>query len=258
MFNFQNSPYINKDVFTKSLGKNNYNIFANYLINQFGYYRTFKLIKKYYIGTSKHWNGATVFWQVDENMKIRSGKIMLYDSLGKRIKKPYNHINWVHKVLNLSDYNLQQCFFGEHLLKEHKPVAIVESEKTAIIASVYLPRFSWLAVGSINNLNIERCRVLVGRDVILYPDVNAYELWEEKSNKIGKRLNIKFSLSDLLEENASNNERKYGLDLADYLLKYSLTDFKQNSSQIVKLEKLIKLNPYFINLIEAFNLHIQS
>ena len=81
---------------------------------------------------------------------------MLYDPIsGKRIKKPYNHISWVHSSLKDSTFNLQQCFFGEHILQDEplKPVAIVESEKTAIVASLYLPKFIWLAVGSINNLS---------------------------------------------------------------------------------------------------------
>ena len=38
--------------------------------------------------------------------------------------------------------------------------------------------------------------------------------------------------------------------------KYSLNDFKQNSSQIIKLDKLIKLNPKLIQLIEELNLDI--
>ena len=65
---------------------------------------------------------------------------MLYSpKTGKRSKEPYHAPNWVHKVLNLPEFSLQQCFFGEHLLKGNtKPVAICESEKTAIIASVYL------------------------------------------------------------------------------------------------------------------------
>lgn len=42
---------------------------------------------------------------------------MLYNpTTGKRIKEPYNHVTWVHSVLHKEDYNLKQCFFGEHLL----------------------------------------------------------------------------------------------------------------------------------------------
>ena len=50
---------------------------------------------------------------------------MLYNSeTGKRIKEPYNHVTWVHSVLHKDDYNLKQCFFGEHLLSEDKTVQL--------------------------------------------------------------------------------------------------------------------------------------
>ena len=92
----------------------------------------------YRVGTSKHWQGATVFWQIAADGEVRGGKIMLYDRLtGHRVQEPFPHINWVHSVLKLPDFKLTQCFFGEHLLPyiRDKPVAIVESEKTAILAT---------------------------------------------------------------------------------------------------------------------------
>jgi hypothetical protein len=44
--------------------------------------RTQELIAQFYIGTSKHWPGATIFWQIDHQGRIRTGKIMLYDPRG--------------------------------------------------------------------------------------------------------------------------------------------------------------------------------
>ena len=65
-------------------------------------------MKRYKVGTSKYWDGATVFWQTDNQNKVRTGKIMLYNSeTGKRIKEPYNHVTWVHSVLHKGDYNLK-------------------------------------------------------------------------------------------------------------------------------------------------------
>jgi hypothetical protein len=210
----------------------------------------------YNIGTSKHWNGATVFWQMDRNNKIRSGKIMLYDSLsGKRIKQPFNHITWVHKLLKLKDFNLSQCFFGEHLLKQNKPIAIVESEKTAIIASAYLSKFTWLAVGSLNNLSAQRCKILEGKTVVLYPDLNGYNLWKEKADKIAQETDIKFIVSDLLEKNANNEERKNGLDLADYLVKFPWQESTpQLSEEEQRLNVFFDTNPNLKTLIEKLDL----
>ncbi len=201
------------------------NLFVKFLIDIFGVEVANEMVSRYYIASSKHWNGATVFWQIDSKGKIRTGKIMLYNPItGKRVKEPFNHITWVHKSLKQSEFGLRQCFFGEHLLIDKtKPIAIVESEKTAVIASIYLPQFIWLAVGSLTNLNVEKCSVLNGRTVILFPDLNGYEKWRNMATKLSHL--AKFTVSDLLECNASEAERKQGLDLADYLIRFNYKEF---------------------------------
>lgn len=73
----------------------------------------------------------------------------------------------------MHEYELRQCFFNEQLLQDKtKPIAIVESEKTAIIASVYLPQFIWIAAGSKEGLNLNKCQALKGLTVTLFPDLN--------------------------------------------------------------------------------------
>lgn len=48
-----------------------------------------------------------------------------------------------------ADWQLSQCLFGEHLLAlyQGKPVGLVESEKTAVIAAGLMPKYMWLATG---------------------------------------------------------------------------------------------------------------
>ncbi len=139
-------------------------------------------------------------------------------------KEPFNHINWAHKAIKKPEFELRQCLFGEHLLIDKtKPVAIVESEKTAIIASVYLAQFIWVAVGSLTNLNTDKCSILKGRTVILFPDLNGFEKWSNKANELS-HLAI-FTVSDLLELKATEAEKKQGFDLADYLIKYDYKAF---------------------------------
>ncbi len=215
--------FIPVEVFKDSLKNHETNHFVKYLIELFGIEVTNELISKYFIGTSNHWPGATVFWQIDIIGKIRTGKIMLYNTdTGKRVKEPFNHIQWVHKLIDYPEFELKQCFFGSHLLhNKTKPVAIVESEKTAIIASVYLPQFIWLSVGGVDGLNTEKCSVLKGRNVTLFPDLNRFENWSTKA----KELLVNVSVSDLLERKATEAERKQGLDLADYLIKFDYKDF---------------------------------
>jgi hypothetical protein len=152
---------------------------------------------------------------------------MLYDAVrGKRVKEPFNHITWVHSVLNMASFELSQCFFGEHLLKDKsKPVAIVESEKSAIICSVYFPQFTWLAVGSINNLKPDKCQVLTGQRITLFPDLNAFEKWNNKAKELSHLAS--FTVSELLERKATETEREQGLDLADYLLRFNYKEFAE-------------------------------
>ncbi len=212
--------YIPYNLFEKSLNTRRPNRFNDFLILNFGHAIANHAIAKYKIGTSKHWDGATIFWQIDVNDNVRSGKILLYDSsTGKRIKKPFSHITWVHSELKFSEFNLKQCFFGEHLLSEYpnKPIAIVESEKTAVIASIHLPNFIWLATGGILNLTAEKLKSLRGKEIVLFPDLNAYEKWKLFAEKVSNLYSIK--VSRYLEDIASDEDKRLGLDLADFLLK---------------------------------------
>jgi Domain of unknown function (DUF6371)/Zinc beta-ribbon finger, putative len=214
------TSFINGEVMHKSKASKSPNYFIDYLASLWDYDTAYYLADLYNMGTSTLWQGATVFWQVDKNSNIRSGKIMLYNaSNGKRVKEPYNHINWMHKALKLDNFNLEQCYFGEHLLDEDssKPIAIVESEKTAIISSVYLPEFIWLACGSVNNLNESKTKVLKGRNVVLFPDLKCFDLWNDKIPQLTSLAT--FRTSTLLKEKANGIEKQQGLDLADYLIK---------------------------------------
>ena len=217
--------FIPVEVLKASLKGHKANHFVKFLITLFGVEVASELVSRYFIATSKHWNGATVFWQIDTQGKVRTGKIMLYSpSTGKRIKEPFNHINWVHKAIKQAEFELKQCLYGEHLLIDKtKPVAIVESEKTAVIASVYLPQFIWVAVGSLTNLNAEKCSILKGRGVTLFPDLNGFDKWSSKAKELSHLAN--FTVSNLLERKATEAERKQGFDLADYLIKFNYKAF---------------------------------
>ena len=177
-----------------------------------------KAIIDYHIGTSKHFDGgSTVFWQIDRYGNIRGGKIMKYNpDNGKRVKKPFNHITWVHSVMNLKDYNLQQCLFGEHLLKKYpdRTVAVVESEKTAIIASITHRNCVFLACGGCQNLNEKRCVPLKNRNVVFFPDNGKYDEWSEKVKSISHLFKA-FKVSRIMEHQAE----ELGEDIGDLILR---------------------------------------
>ena len=130
----------------------------------------------------------------------------------------------------MKDYNLQQCFFGEHLLalNPNFPIAIVEAEKTAIIASVYFPQFIWIATGGKYGCKwttSQVSNVLKGRKVLLWPDIGAFLNWKAKVN-ILRGYGLQVSISDLLELEASQEERIAGLDIADYLVIFPVEQLK--------------------------------
>ena len=212
------ASFIEPELLKASHEGGEHNYFVTFLNNHFGADIAGQLEGKYFIGTSKKWQGATIFWQIDTQGKVRTGKIMLYSpTTGKRGKE----FTYVHKEIKQPEFVLNQCFFGEHLLSESgKPVAIVESEKTAIIASYFYPQFVWLASGGIDGLTAEKWKVLKGRTVTLFPDLKAFEKWKTKAQELSKI--AKVTVSEYLEQIATEAERKEGLDLADYLLKLDL------------------------------------
>ena len=214
--------FIQQDYFKNSIEWHGRNNFISFLKSQFGQEKAVDLIGLYKIGGAKKWAGANVFWYLDHKENITSGKIMLYNELtGKRIKEPFNRISWVHAELKIPNENIRKCLFGEHLLTlyKEKPIALVESEKTAVIASVYFSDYTWLATGGIANLSYERMKVLRNRKVVLFPDLGAFDLWSEKAKEFKKWLDIR--VSDYLEKIATPEEREQKLDLADYLLRYT-------------------------------------
>jgi hypothetical protein len=164
---------------------------------------------------------------------------MLYDPVtGKRVKEPYSHITWVHTLIHQTreirknsaipaaittntEYNLKQCFFGEHLLKEQPDsiVAIVESEKTAIIASGFMEEHCWLAAGSLDGLTFEKCKALQGREVLLFPDADAFPKWEERMQQLRARLpNIRFGMARYTDGITPTDEMPKGMDIVDWLM----------------------------------------
>lgn len=221
----EESPdFIPYEIFKASRAKYESNKFVQYLLQLFDDSTVSELIQKYHIGTSKHWPGSTVFWQIDQQGNIRTGKVMQYDNTGHRVKEPYNKITWVHSLIT-DEYNLDQCLYGEHLITdEDQPVAIVESEKTAIIASVYFPKYTWLASGAKHNLKPEKCGCLMGKRVTLFPDVGAFQEWQQKENELSYFCNI--NTSKLLENLADPEAQAEGYDLADYLVHFDVDAFR--------------------------------
>jgi hypothetical protein len=248
--------YIPLEMFEATLGDYEQNAFVEFLLNLYPDCgsEVEAVLKMYFVGT---YDGLTCFWQIDRQGKIRTGKIMSYDlETGKRqtirpIKFAKGEIRdikfeWMHKKIkrekDVPEFILRQVFFGEHLAAKNtdKPIAIVEAEKTAIIASICFPELVWLAAGGLMNLNVAKILRFSGRRVILYPDANpaAFDRWSGiAADASAQGLNVK--VSTLIENRATDQEKADGYDLADYLINESLVINKHNEfvdSHNAKLE----------------------
>lgn len=221
------------------------------------------IAEQYALGATK--NEEVIFWQIDINGKVRTGKIMQYNpSTGRRIKHESGAIDWTHNKLKKSgivpeDFNLQQCFFGEHLLKLYpdKTVSIVESEKSALIASAIISDSIWLSTGQLNGLSIEKAKVLKGREVILFPDLGGYEKWCIKADEIKLFVECEIKVSKILEEIATVEQRSKGLDIADYMieeLKNKKNGKQSNPRFTPELESMTETNPALLLLINKLDL----
>ena len=220
--------FITPALVNQSMKKYEDNSFINFLRRLFGTTVAQQLASKFRLGTSKKWQSRSViFWQIDTNLQARSGKIMLYnEKTGKRMKiNDRACIDWVHSILirnnQLVNFQLSQCLFGLHQINtapKDKVIAIVESEKTAILMTAIIPQFIWLACGSASNLKLELFHELIDRQLMLFPDLGCYKKWQEKAYEL-QQINPTIWVSDLLKNKATAEDKANGLDLADFLIK---------------------------------------
>ena len=123
------------------------------------------------------------------------------------------------------DWTLSQCLFGEHLLPlcPDLPVALVEAEKTAVICSAVFPEFLRLATGGLGQFN-DRVKVLLGRQVVAFPDLGTYERWRKKAKDYPL---LDITVSDYLEKDVTPQQREMGADLADWVVKERMVEGKE-------------------------------
>ena len=153
------------------------------------------VLKAYHVGHARQ--GHTIFWQIDNDGIVHTGKMMLYRPDGHRDREARYGFDWIHSAL-FRDKRLPQwdeekqeakpTLFGLHLLDRYGPYAtvnIVESEKTALIMAIAYGNHTgqvWMACGGLEMLNRERLKPIIEqhRSIVLYPDRDGIDRWLAK------------------------------------------------------------------------------
>ena len=222
----QQINYINPKYLTLSIGLASN--FGTFLKSIFDEEELKQILEDYQLGMTK--DNSVIYWYIDKENRIRSGKIMQYDPLnGKRVKseklKVKSGVSWVHSILKKQgdinvDWKFTRCLFGEHLLTKYpdRNVFLVEGEKTAIICSIYFSDSIWLATGGSEMLSENVCHSLRGRKVLVIADSDKIVEWEGKIKDINQNLNLNLKPYDKFNNMLTNEQKEKGWDLADYFL----------------------------------------
>ena len=226
---------------------------------------------RYRLGATK--DGGVIFWQIDNQQRVHTGKIMYYQPDCHRDKQ--RHPTWVHCLMKDQlppNYEFHPCLFGLHLLsntdlsdntdnsrtntdslrsrvwrcessdlpdnkfsnslilennKSVKSVvpkiAIVESEKSAVILSEKFTDFVWLSCGGLQSFRPELLSPLVNYKVIIFPDTDptgdAFRQWSQVATEAQRLYKFHYPLriSRLLESHATPEQKQRKIDLVDYL-----------------------------------------
>ena len=141
-------------------------------------------------------------------------------------------------------------------------VALVESEKSALIGTGVFPEYVWLATGGKSQLSTDKLKILKGRTVIMFPDVDGFEYWTSKAKEV-ESIGCKVIVSDLLEKNATEEDRVNKIDLADWLIRYLSDGTVTNAGYEVSeaertLQAMKEANPALQLLIDTCDLKLVS
>ena len=228
---------------------------------------------RYHLGCTK--DGGVIFWQIDDQQQVRTGKVMYYQPDCHRDKT--HTPTWIHHLMKdtlPSNYEMRPCLFGLHLLgnnpdplmgrgylneratggavkpshigegldgvdvsfpsflcareKENfKGIAIVESEKTAVILSEKFTDYIWLSCGGLQTFKPDLLEPLLQYRVIIFPDTDpqgeAFRKWSQVATEAQRLYKFRYPLrvSPLLELKSTPEQKSRKIDLVDFLFEHS-------------------------------------
>ena len=211
------------------------NIFHRWIRDRFGEEALHQVLLRFPIYSYPELSNDWVVWMhADADGKLHTGKMMRYeiqDGEPRRVRSGYAN-DWLHnKVSDEVGMTYTQTLFGGHSLAcfQSCKVGVVESEKTAVIASIYFPEMAWVSVGSESLLTAYdgSCSImkpLRGREIVLLPDLGAEDSWTTKMLTLRKH-GFDCSISSL-KGIASEEDVANGYDIADYLLRWPVEEFQ--------------------------------
>lgn len=213
--------YLPAEILEKINKRRNENNLYRFLCSRFPQGDVDATFDLYHVGSAMKWQYdgglSTAFPQIDKQGRLRQIKVMVYNPIdGKRIKNDGDKIAYMGKQL-LNDYsaNLQQTFFGAHLLPYAEKVGIVESEKTAMVCRLVLPQFAWVATGGCGGCggcwSSVDASLLQGKQVTLFPDSGCEEKWGQQAERL-RKLGVSAKVSTICVGQPGNT------DVADLLL----------------------------------------
>lgn len=251
--NICNTDFLS-DAFYKPFRENNLggvkyeNTFLRGIGKVFGKKVAVDVYNKFNLGT--FYDGAVVFPYYGINGELITGKIMWYDDDLHRMKEGKKSFpRWLHnfdyKKDNTEDiicspfpdsYKADFGFFN-FKYRDHDSVGdicLVESEKTAIIMSIILPEFHWMATGGLGNLSQSyKWNGITGKDIFLFPDFGLVKsksktVEEYWTDIITEKISSDYGsmgwygtvnyIPDYISDEDKYKLREKGIDVADFVL----------------------------------------
>ena len=171
--------------------------------------------ERYLLGKTR--SGQPIFWMIDDMhtpLDAHIGTATWMSSLLKR-REPM-----------LQYWQVQHCLFGLHLTSDFShqtsPIAIVESEASAVVLSELFPECIWMAYATTLHLSPDLFTPLEGRTVTLYPrtdpTLSTYLFFEELVDLTRRQYDIDLTVDSTLEDYATAEQKDRCIDILDFIL----------------------------------------
>jgi hypothetical protein len=217
-------------------------------------------------------SSAVVFPYLYTDTHCCTGKLMWFDNDLHRIKEgKKQYPRFLHNLIYTDDrgthydfndydtdddmndiivpFKLKLCLFGHNQIinDKKKTICLVESEKTAVIMSIVLPEFIWVASGGKTLIQDYKFLFFTGRKCLVFPDLseddNVYQYWFEKLTYYNRKYGYDFEIIDYYSGFLKNDNEliRYckcvgKFDIADFVMDLNTnnayTDFIKNKLEL--------------------------